>query len=105
MEPKQMMRLVETTLRRFGGIERFAELWVGHIKGMKPGTPTMGRHLQATLRLIEVNDELNPEPDPSLLSDEDVERELEQVLEALLLKNPCLAAALDWSPTSELDGT
>lgn len=76
--------LANVAFRKFGGLNRFIEDWKRQFVSAKPGSRIAGNMLDAMVRLAEaVEANRPPKRDLSLVSDEDLERDLEERLARL----------------------
>jgi len=48
--------LVQTVIRRVGGLDAFVDLWVGHLQSSPPGSAMSLRACEATIRLLYSHD-------------------------------------------------
>lgn len=87
-------------MRRFGGIDAFARLWREQFDttaARAPGSRQAVNLLLALARLGEVASDNRPKEDFGMVSDEDLEREIEARLVRMIAAHPELAI---WRPES-----
>ncbi|MHB8862746.1 MAG: hypothetical protein ACYC6N_10095 [Pirellulaceae bacterium] len=99
---RRVLALVDTIIRRFGGIERFAATWHAQVDRVRQSQPMAKKTLdffRAVTRMAEVSE--GRESDPHELSDDELAEQLLASTEHLLSEHPQLvlrvAEGLGWT--------